>query len=188
MFFYPGGYNFFLNYFSALGRTTTAADHSLPNTPNPISSVMFTTTIIITGIALVFFWIGIVNLFSEKKITKILSLSGTAIGLISSPFLIGVGIFPGDLFPGPTGLHTISASVFFLLFAIAIILYSIAIFFKEDYPNGYAIIGLIFASLVILYVIDIFALIAPLAQKIIVYSFISWSLLQASKAWKIIEN
>ena len=193
MFFYPGGYSFIFNYFSALGRTMTAATHTLPNTPNPISSVMFFIAIMIAAISIIPFFIIIRTLFKDEKRTNIIAWTGSIAGLAASPFLMGVALFPSDLFPGGTGLHGISALFFFLMFAIAIIIYSIAILLKDDYQNGYAIFGLVLAVFAILYAVKMFdfiglGVIDALMQKSVVYSFIVWALIQGIKVWQVVET
>lgn len=193
MFFYPGGYNFFFNYFSALGRTTTAATHTLPNAPNVISFVMFFTAIIIVAISIIPFFLIIRILFKDQKNTNVIAWVGSIAGLASSPFLMGVAIFPSDLFPGGTGLHSLSAQFFFIMFAVAIVIYSIAIFLNDEYQNGYAIFGVVLAIFAIFYAIKIFQILGlgfldAIMQKTVVYSFIVWAMIQSIKVWQVIET
>lgn len=190
MFFYPRPYNFFFDHLSVLGfldanftPISFRFGLRLPRGPpllNPISSVIFIITLIIAGIAMIPFWILMQSLFKEKRITKVISRVGSIIGLISSPFLMGVA-FPADVF---FAIHAISTMLFFLLFAAAIIVYTIVIFLKEDYPNRYAIFGVIIGAVAILYIFIPYTIFNAFHQKISVYLFVAWPLFQAIKLWK----
>jgi len=176
MLFYPDGYSFTENYFSHLGTTVT-----LRGKPNNVSSFLFLIACVITGAILIPFWIVITTLFSDKKITKYMSLLGSTMGVVSSPFLMGIAIFPGDT---QYELHLLSTRAFFLLFAFAIVVYSVAILLNRNYQNFYAYIGIFFFIIIVLFIFRFFASIGAIMQKIIVYSFISWSAIQIVKVWK----
>ena len=178
MFFYPGGYNFVTNFFSELGMTRSSMNHEL----NPISSVLFLLACTLVGVSLIPFWIVMTKLFSEVKITKYISYLGSITGLISSVLLMGVGIFSMDK---ATLAHFISAGGFFIFLSISIIIYSIAIFLDKNYRKIYAFIGIGFSLFIILYICRVFYFIDPLAQKIVVYGYISWAVFQLSKIWKL---
>ena len=188
MFYYPGGYNFFFNYFSTLGLTMTSPTHTLPNAPNVISFVMFFIAIIIAAISIIPFFLIIRTLFKDEKKTNIIAWAGSIVGIVSSPFLMGVAIFPANLYTGKTGLHALSAQYFFIIFAVAIIVYSIAILLNKDYPNGYAIFSIIIAIMAILYAVIDMGILDAFMQKMVVYSFITWVLIQALKVWQIVET
>ena len=187
MFFYPGGYHFFFDYFSTLGRTMTAADHTLPNYPNPISSVMFFIAVVIAGVAIIPFALIIRTLFTEDKKTNIIATAGSIVACVSAPFLIGVALFPSDLYPGRNNLHGISAQGFFIIFAVAIIIYTIAILLNSKYPNWLAVFSIIIAVMAILYAAIDMGIIDAFMQKMVVYSFITWVLINAIKVWQIVE-
>ena len=191
MFFYPGGYNFFFNYFSHLGLTRTTATHPVPNAPNVISFYIFYVVVIITGIAVIPFSLVIRTLFTEDKKTNIIATIGSIVAIASSPFLMGVAIFPGDLFPsvgGVKGLHAICAQNFFLIFAVAIMIYAVAIVLHKEYANGYAIYSIALAVLAILYALIDMAMLDAFMQKMVVYLFISWVLINGIKVWNMVET
>jgi hypothetical membrane protein len=177
MFFYPDGYSFTEDYFSHLGTTVNMKTGS----PNDVSRFLFVMACVITGVCLIPFWIVLLTLFTASKLMKALSLFGSLLGVISCPFLMGIGIFAGDTQPS---LHVLSTRMFFLLFAAAILIYSIAILFNAEYQNIYSIIGIAFSILIVLFVLRFFIQINVIMQKIIVYGFCSWALLQITKIWK----
>jgi len=176
MLIYPDGYSFTEHYFSHLGLTRTP--NGLDNT---VCQILFIIALVSAAIGLIPFWIVMTTIFSELKGIKYLSYFGSILGLISSPFLIGVAIFPGDT---QGALHSMSARNFFLLFAVAILVYSIAIFFNKDYQNIYAIVGIIFSIIIVLFIFRFFSDINPIMQKTIIYCFCLWGALQITKIWK----
>jgi len=184
MIFYPRPYNFFNDHFSMLGLMNAnplffgRIPQGLP-LANPISSILFMSALIITSIATVPFWIIIPSLFGANRNTKILSQVGSIVGLISSPLLNGIA-FPADIY---LEIHSFSTMWFFLLFAVAIMIYTIAIFLNGNYPNLYAFFGVIVVVVAILYVFVPFSPLNAMHQKLAVYLFIAWPLVQAKKIW-----
>ncbi|MFX1338979.1 MAG: DUF998 domain-containing protein [Promethearchaeota archaeon] len=176
MILYPDGYSFSEHYFSHLGLTRT------PNgSDNSVCRILFIVALVGAAIGLIPFWLVMTTIFSKLEVIKYLSYFGSTLGLISSPFLIGVAIFPGDT---QGALHSMSARNFFLLFAIAILVYSIAIFFNKDYHNIYAIVGIMFSIIIVLFIFRFFSAINPIMQKTIIYCFCLWGALQITKIWK----
>jgi len=179
MFFYPGGYSFLDNFFSHLGFTKSANNGQ----PNTISFILFITTMTITAIFIIPFWLSIRTIFTETNKLKYTSWIGTIIGLSSCPFIVLIALTPGDIM---RNLHLLVTMLFFLLFASAIIIYSIAILFNREYENLYAYTGFAMAVLLLLYM-SVFLLNAAV-QKITVYVLFSWIIIQAMKTWKILNQ
>ena len=179
MFFYPGGYSFTEDYFSDLGTTVNVKTGS----PNDISRVLFLIACVVAGASLIPFWIVMSTLFTESKFTKYISLFGTIMGAISSLFLMGVGIYPANIH---YSLHTMSAKMFFVFFIIAILVYSFVILLNSEYQNIYSFIGIVFSlsSIISLYIFRSSIHISAIMQKIIVYGFCLWAVLQISNVWK----
>ncbi len=182
MFFYPDGYSFTEDYFSYLGTTVNVKTGS----PNNISRVLFLIACVVAGVSLIPFWIVITTLFTESKFMRYISLFGSIIGAISSVFLMGVGIYAENTH---YFLHSSSAKMFFLFFIIAILTYSFAILLNSEYQNIYSFIGIVFSItiitiIIILYVFRYSIQISVITQKIIVYGFCLWAVLQISNVWK----
>lgn len=121
MFFYPGGYSFWTDHFSMLGLINSHISSPLPGAPNTISFVFFVTTLTIAGITFIPLWLVMPSLFKEKKEIYILSHVGSACSITSSFFLIGIGIFPADVFPFQ---HVNAAVGFFSFLTCAVLVYS----------------------------------------------------------------
>ena len=176
VFFYPGGYLYFGYTFSSLGRVFSEANGA----PNNISSILFMLALFISAFTLSPFFVGFRSLFKESKNERILSILGSFFGIIACLFLIGVAIYPTDT---QSSIHGIFARLMFLSFAIGIFIYSIAIIINKNFSSNYAIPGFFIFFLVPLYVFDFAGLGTAFVQKIIVYSFIFWALIQATQLW-----
>jgi len=106
-------------YFSDLGAVIAKNGE-----PNSISSALFSIAVVTVAVTLIPFWLMIHSLFKKLKLEKILSMLGSTLSLISFPFLIGVAISPMDT---QLETHIIMTLVFFSLFVLATLLYSVAI-------------------------------------------------------------
>ncbi|TFG01992.1 MAG: DUF998 domain-containing protein [Promethearchaeota archaeon] len=178
MVFYPGGYSFWDNFISHLGFTRSANNSQL----NTISLILFLLTMTLTAVFWIPFWLSIRTVFTKTKNLRYLSWLGTILGLISSPTLILIAFFPGDLM---YQAHILATMAFFLLFASAMIIYSIVMLLDKDYENYYGYIGFAMAIMLLLYM-SIFLLNAAF-QKITVYVLFSWVIIQGIKLWTILE-
>jgi len=167
--FYPGGFDFFGYYFSDLGAAVAKNGE-----PNSISSVLFPATLILVALALVPFWLVIYSLFKESRVEKVLSILGSALGLISSPFIIGVALFPIDT---QLDTHILLTLTFFSLFVLASLLYSIAIILNRNYPNYFGIVGLVLFAISLVILIDPLAPYVAFLQTIVIYGYFIWVLI-----------
>jgi len=186
MIFYPGGYSFFGNYFSDLGT------FYVDGIPNPVSRVLFIIACTWAGLSLILFWIPLITLFKQDKKTKIISSIGSVLGLISSPFLILLSVYGYDLFPSE---HFYTTMLYFLFFALAILVYTLAILINKEYPHRKlsGIVSSVFSIILIFYVFSFFrvysfGVFGALVQKLIVYGLILWTAFQIIVIWKKIED
>ena len=176
MLLYADGYSFAGHYISHLGMTKT-----VEGSPNTIPRILFIITCVVVGISLIPFWIVITTLFLDSPLMKYISLLGSTLGLISSPFVMALAIYAADTH-GPE--HSITTRIFFLLFATAILIYSIAILLNSEYQNSFSFIGIGFAIIIVLFIFGYFRIINVIMQKIIVYGFIVWAFIQVINVWK----
>ena len=167
--FYPGGFDFFGYYFSDLGAAVAKNGE-----PNSISSALFPVTLILVALALVPFWLVIYSLFKESRVEKVLSILGSALGLVSSPFIIGVALFPIDT---QLETHILLTLTFFSLFVLATLLYSIAIILNRNYPNYFGIVGLVLFAISLVILIDPLAPYVAFLQTIVIYGYFVWVLI-----------
>jgi len=163
-FFYPGGYDYFNYYFSDLGAVL--ARNSQTNT---ISATMFFLALTIVSITLVPFWLDSLKFFIRTKTERILGLLGSGMGLLCSPLLIGVALFPLDT---QLEIHFGLVITQFALFSFAILFYSIAFLFNRRCPH--TVLGLSILAIGLFLMIDPMSPIAAFLQKVVVYSYFVW--------------
>jgi hypothetical protein len=181
-FFYPGGYDYFGDYFSDLG-----AVEARNGEPNSISRTLFSMALTIIALSLIPFWLIIHRLFRESTVEKVLSILGSALGLLSSPFTIGVTLFPIDT---QLDLHFIVALILVLLFALASILYSIAIILNQNYPNYLGLMAFVLLAISV----ASFATslndpsLGAFLQKISVYGYFIWALIPIYIFWSLVRS
>ncbi|HUT82782.1 MAG TPA: hypothetical protein VMZ29_16420 [Candidatus Bathyarchaeia archaeon] len=150
MFFYAGGtwidynsqrYSFSNNLFSDLSRRTTFL-----GTSNIISSALFSTAMIVIGIAGIIFFLVLLPNFYEQKITRRFSLAGSIFGILDSLIIASLAFVPIDKYEGT---HLILIIVLFSLLIMSTALYSIVIIYQPSYPNFF---GWVFLSFMIILV------------------------------------
>jgi hypothetical membrane protein len=166
--FYPGGFDIYGQYFSELGATM-ARNGGL----NSVSSSLFLVANLVIAVTLVPFWLEIPSLLNDTRGMKAAGKLGSALGLISSPFMMGTAFCPIDTQPG---MHFLMFLIFFPLFNMASLLYSIAIMLDQRVDEKPGVLGLLLFALSILVFIDPSASYAPLLQKGILYGYFIWVL------------
>jgi len=175
-FFYPGGYDYFGYYFSDLGAVIARNGE-----PNPISAILFSVALTIVAIALIPFWLILRSIFEESRLGGVLSTLGSMLGLTSSPFIIGVALFPIDT---QLDTHILATLIFFSLFVLSTIFYSIAIILNKNHSNYFGLVG------IVLFVVSLAIFVDPLAphvaflQTIVTYGYFIWVLLQTFLVWR----
>lgn len=174
MLIYPGGYNFIENYFSQLGFSV------INSVDTPLNWFLFAAATTLAGVFTVPFYLTIRTEFTETGVQKGLSGLGSALGFIAAPCLAGIGIFAGDVFPFE---HFMTTITFFVLTAIAIVVYSVAIFLKRDYHNMYALVGVIVAVICLLHIYGP-GFGTAVMQKAAVYALVLWSAFQGYELMK----
>lgn len=178
--FYPGGYEYFGNYFSDLG-----AEVARNGEVNTISSTLFFLALTINAVTLVPFWVIIQGLFPESTREKLISQLGSALGVIASPFIIGIALFPLDTH---LEIHFVITLIFFSLFSAAILLVSIAIRMNPKYPNYFALPSFFIILLGVLPFLAPFTPYGAFLQKIVVYSAFLWILIPVYLVWPLIQS
>lgn len=190
MWLYPGGtyddpttegYSFFGNYFSDLGLTETLLGES-----NRISSLLFATALALAGICLVLFFMVMPHHFTNRREARLLSVAGSAFGVLSGISYIGVALAPANLSIDTHMTFIYAASVSSFLTAI---LYAGAILLTEGYANAFAFVFMAFALIIGAFMGLWVAgpedlAIRATGQKIVVYAQTMCMFLQAFGGWR----
>jgi hypothetical membrane protein len=176
MLVYPGGYSFLTNYFSEIGLTQVAGQ------PNAAGYVLFVAACTSAAVCIIPFSLTIRTVFMKPRSARYLALIGTTLGILAAPFLSALSILAGDIYPLQHGLSTI---FFFLLYASAIVIYSIAMLLNKNYSKLYSLIGFIVAAISL---VHIFLIGTALMQKLAVYALILWSAFQGYALLKLFHE
>lgn len=166
MLIYPGGYSFLSNYFSELGLTVTNGQ------PSMADYYLFSIACTSAALCIVLFMVSVRTVFVETRLLKYLSWMGTILGIVAAPFLSSLALFAGDVFPYQHGWSTI---LFFILFSMSIVVYSVAMLLNKSYNRIYSLVGFIVAAICLVY---IFWIGSAGMQKIAVYALVLWSAFQ----------
>ena len=175
-FFYPGGYDYFGYYFSDLGAVIARNGE-----PNSISAILFSVALTMVALALIPFWLILRSIFTESRVGRILSTLGSISGLTSSPFIIGVALFPIDT---QLDTHILATLVFFSLFVSATIFYSIAIMLNQNHSNYFGLVGIVLFAVSLAIFVDPLAPHVAFLQTIVTYGYFVWVLLQTFLVWR----
>lgn len=199
MYLYKGGsihephldsYSFTTNFFSDLGR------RRLPDGEMNIpTSLIFRTTMTMTGLCVSLFFLAIPSLF-KKNGTRALAVLAALLGIISGVCYIMIGNVPYDV---SYWKHTYYVRAGFISFLLMVFFYTTAIFAEKNYPNRYGWLFIIFGGILLIQ-ISIMLLgprswrsqealyLQAVAQKIVVYAEVICMLIQAIGAMRITSN
>ena len=199
MFLYAGGtihhpeyeqYDFLYNYISDLGRTFT-----FDGSVNYMSRILFTTTLTISGVCLILFFIALPGLFKSNS-SKVLILIASFFGIMAGVSYIIIANVPWNI---DLHLHRSWVHRGFISFLFVTIFYCAAIFVDKDYPNRYAkafgIFGIVLSIQIVIMIFGPRAyrsndslFLQAVAQKVVVYSEIIVMLFQAVGTLKVLES
>jgi hypothetical membrane protein len=126
--FYPGPYSPITNYLSRLGDLNYS----------PFGGYFYNIGCILTGIALIPFFLGLIDWHTENIIQRVIMVIGQLLGVASGFALMAIGVFSED-----TGEPHITASgVFFLLNFFVLIIIIIALFLNSKFNRLVGVYGL----------------------------------------------
>ncbi|MFX0101033.1 MAG: hypothetical protein ACFFCS_15770 [Candidatus Hodarchaeota archaeon] len=193
MIFYQGGnlmypdeesYNFFLNYFSDLGRTI-----SISGEPNLVSCLIFSISFFFYEVAMLPYFVFFHEFFHEEKKRNKLAIIGSFLGFIGISTSIMVAFTPTDVVPK---LHLIFAFLPYYFTIPVIALFILLIIKNEKFPNKYAVVYLIYLIIVLVYLLIVkysgsFAA-SVIAQKFNIYAGCACFTIQAYGAYKLHGN
>jgi len=172
---YSNGFDFSTNFFSDLSRRTTFL-----NDPNLGSSILFTISLSLIGVAVICYFIMMLLNFSNQKGLKRISIVGSVIGILNALVYESIGFTPYDQYPGT---HSILIIISFCGLITLTLIYAALIFLNSNYPNLYGWIFVTFFLLCSGYLIVIltqnlaefltYVKLRAIYQKVVVYSGIT---------------
>ncbi|MGY5873061.1 MAG: DUF998 domain-containing protein [Candidatus Thorarchaeota archaeon] len=125
---YPDPYGPLTHYLSRLGNY----DHS------PLGAYFYNVGCILTGLALIPFFLSLRIWYTERKSQVLLLLTGQFFGVLSAGALIMIGIFSED----QGAPHMTASSTFFLLNFIVLILVNLALLWHTKFIKPIALYGI----------------------------------------------
>jgi hypothetical protein len=167
--YYPGGYDYFGYYFSDLGAVMARNGD-----PNALSSSLFSISLTLVALSLIPFWISVRALSGETKLAKALSVVGSVSGLVSTPFIFGVALYPMDT---RLNAHVLTTMLFFTFFMAGMASYSLMFIVCSEHPGSHGLVGLLLLSLSIPVFVDPLASYVAFLQKVLTYGCFLWVLL-----------
>ena len=78
--------------------------------------------------------------------------------------------------------------IFFSLFVLATLLYSVAIILNQDYPNYSAIAGFVLFGISTVILVDPLASYVAFLQTVVLYGYFAWVLMQTFLVWRRINH
>ena len=166
------GYSFFHNFFSDLGTT-----ESYSGNDNLISFLLFFTSIFISGISFIFFFLTIPIIFEDINLDKRIPQITTILGIFSSFMFFGIALTPDNLF---SEFHDIFVTSAFTLAFFASIFMVFLTYKDKNFSLIYPVSCIIFICIVLAYgtigllffnnYTNIGVFIRVTTQKVVVYS------------------
>ncbi len=126
---YPDNFAPWFHYLSRLGNFNYA----------PLGAYFYNWGCILTGIALVPFFISLKSWYTEKRVIKGLLIGGQMVGVCAAIALILIGVFSED----QGSPHMTASSIFFILNFIVLILTNIALMFHNRFIKVIGLYGII---------------------------------------------
>jgi hypothetical membrane protein len=126
--FYPDPYGPSTHYLSRLGNFNYS----------PFGAHFYNWGCILTGIALIPFFLGLKDWWTENTIQRIIMIVGQVLGVVSGFGLMAIGVFSED--QGEP--HMVASSTFFMILFLVLILIIIALFLNPSFNKLVGVYGI----------------------------------------------
>jgi hypothetical protein len=182
------GYSFTHNFLSNLGMVT-----ALSGQPNWVSAVLFFLSLGAAGACLVIFFVLFPRFFQDSRLQRILSMTGSTMGVLAGISFIGIAFSPADLF---RPAHVQFVMWAFRLFPLAVLCYVPVMVLNNHYPKLYGWVFAVFCLMLIGYYLLISygpsftspegLVIQVVGQKVISYASIISIFIQSLGAYRFL--
>jgi len=184
------GYSFTHNFLSNLGMVT-----ALSGKPNWVSAILFFLSLSAAGSCLAIFFIIFPRFFNNTHLQKVLSLTGSILGVLAGISFVGIAFAPADL---ARPAHVQFVMWAFRLFPLAVLFYLPVLLMDKRYPKPYAWVFAVFCLMLIGYYLLMTngpsftspegLVIQVVGQKVISYASILSIGIQSLGAYKFLEK
>jgi hypothetical protein len=184
-----GGYSFTRNFLSNLGMVT-----AISGQPNWVSAGLFFFSLAAAGSCLMIFFIIFSHFFRNSRLQSVLSLIGSALGVLAGISFVGIAFSPADI---SRPLHIQFVMWAFRLFPLAVLFYVPVMFLNKAYPKPYAWVFAVFCLMLIGYYLLLTngpsytspegLVIQVVGQKVIAYASILSIFIQSMGAYRFIK-
>jgi len=187
MLFYAGGtaadanspgFSLLYNFFSDLGRLTAYSGQS-----NFVSSIIFNSSLFITGVLLVPYFISFPALFKGQKEPLWFSIIGSIIGVLFALTFVGGALTPSDIF---RETHLMFGALAFVSGLPIVVFHVAAIVGNSNYSNYYALVYIILGLVLSLFLYSMYlagpnemSIAVTIGQKFVVVTIMLCFLLQS---------
>ncbi len=137
------GYSFTHNFLSNLGMVTAVSGK-----PNWISAGLFFISLAAAGTCLVIFFVIFSRFFRNSSLQRVLSLIGSALGVLAGISFVGIAFSPADI---DRPVHVQFVTWAFRLFPLAVLFFVPVMFLHPHYPKVYAWVFALFCLMLIGY-------------------------------------
>lgn len=169
---FPGEFSPLNNWMSDLGHTLM----------NPAGNVFFNLGCIVTGMLLLPFFVGLGVWYSEDKTRNMLVIAAQAIGVLTAIALMFVGMYSED----KLSMHTLSATTFFLLLIVELVVTTAALYRHPLFEKWIGRYGILVAILGVLFFLTfVLSVDVKILEWIVVFAGIGWVFALAMNARKI---
>jgi hypothetical membrane protein len=182
------GFSVIENFLSDLGMTTAYSGR-----PNPVSSILFNTTLFLLGVFLILYFLAMPDFFKSHNEAKWLSYTGSVTGIFMAATFVGGSLTPADIF---RPIHLMFGVMAFLSALPVVIFYTLAILVNEDYPKWNALGFVALGVVIFIYFVLLLnggasgevAIFFTLGQKVVVFSILTIFLLEAYGAIRFMRR
>jgi len=178
------GFSLVYNFLSDLGRSVAYSGNS-----NMISSILFNTSLFLTGVLLIPYFIEFPRIFQDTREPLWFSILGSVVGVFFALTFVGGSLTPSDLF---MDTHLMFGALAFISGLPIVIFHTFSIISSPDYPNRYAGIYIALGLVLSIFLYSLFltdssevSIVVTIGQKFVVFSIVVCFLLQSLAARKI---
>jgi hypothetical membrane protein len=181
------GFSMLYNFFSDLGRVV--AYSGLPNT---LSSVVFNSSLFLTGALLIPYFAAFPRLFKGTRESLWFSVMGSIIGIFFALTFVGGALTPSDLF---RDIHLMFGALAFVSGLPIVVFHIFAILGKPEFPNRYTLVYMALGIILGLFLYAMLqagtnelSLTVTIGQKAVVVSILICFLILSYGARRILDS